>query len=745
MAKVHEVADPFIANKRGGVGTAKELQDALTALFNDKTSIRDSHLLTWMICLYMHAELEKNSKWSLAPLYTDHKLSSIYHFIYHLTSDLGNVAIMKALSQRGHSPRMYQSEEGTYHYPGLSQTLWADVGNAMYGHLNKELKLISDAPGIKPVVAGDVIEIAYNLYAMYAVLNIDVALLLDVDPSVLQGWWAQVNLIQRDAYIETAAMLAGKGPSESRFEQVCIYVSSLTQLNATEAISVVKSKESHSATCPVPWCRVCGQRVGKQGETASVGSTAQSLWSHAGTCMQNWMYTSVGDKSITPLQIPGDYHPNMDHLELIEAHITREGMLAYESITETSLAAYQEMILFKRREYFDALHSRYNPVMLAKEQGVVSFCYPLMHMIATGQLFEPYVYHPTANGEDRRQESEYCLQALEEWIKLFNWKGNPKNMNMDWDGSCLDADYLSKWDRTYTIPDLYPEMRPEYHPTSFQIQSNSVRMILPAKGMLPVGSYIGSPGFGLIHPNTITAAVLQNAGFVREDENVDNPMKFDAISLAPNFDIPTGRYRMMALSGMITDWEMYEAPTEEHMVYIPPEDLTAEDLFDFQNVPVRFAYQEHISPQLHEEAYDIARKYSEDQLLTRHMAPMLSDMGSNLRAMLYQHALSRAGLDATPLRDMLAKLDSVINHAIDHSWLNEVDYDLIKKYVGDHPSLAEHNSVRKFRQLLWDVVGCEATLGEWQTFTSEEQRLLVYASFYGLRHQKGFHTRRAFG
>ena len=138
-----------------------------------------------MICLYMHQKLEDNSKWSLPLLYTDHKLSSIYNFIYHLTSDLGNVAIMKALSQRGHSPRMYSCEEGTYHYPGISQTLWADVGNAMYGHMNKELKLVSDAPGMNQVVAGDVIEIAYNLYTMYATLNIDVALLLNVDPSGL--------------------------------------------------------------------------------------------------------------------------------------------------------------------------------------------------------------------------------------------------------------------------------------------------------------------------------------------------------------------------------------------------------------------------------------------------------------------------------------------------------------------------------------------------------------------------------
>ena len=64
MNKVQEVADPFIERKREGKGTAKELQDALTALFNERTSVRDSHLLTWMICLYMHQKLEDNSKWS---------------------------------------------------------------------------------------------------------------------------------------------------------------------------------------------------------------------------------------------------------------------------------------------------------------------------------------------------------------------------------------------------------------------------------------------------------------------------------------------------------------------------------------------------------------------------------------------------------------------------------------------------------------------------------------------------------
>ena len=102
------------------------------------------------------------------------------------------------------------------------------------------------------------------------------------------------------------------------------------------------------------------------------------------------MYSSVGETYFTPLQIPGNYFPSMDHIELIEAQLTKEGMLAYEPIAEASIAGFQEMILYQRRLYFDALIQRYSPKQLEREKGVVNFSYPLMHMIATGQLFEPY-------------------------------------------------------------------------------------------------------------------------------------------------------------------------------------------------------------------------------------------------------------------------------------------------------------------------------------------------------------------
>ena len=80
----------------------------------------------------------------------------------------------------------------------------------------------------------------------------------------------------------------------------------------------------------------------------------------------------------------------------------------------------------------------------------------------------------------------------------------------------------------------------------------------------------------------------------------------------------------------------------------------------------------------------------------------------------------------------MTNLESIINQAIDHAWLGRVDFANIKDYKGDHPALAEKYPLRKFRQLLWDVVGCEVSVGDLQQFTSEEQCLIVYASFYGI-------------
>ena len=167
LKKVHKIAESHIESRRHGTTAAKHLQGEINYLFDDKVrSEKESHILAWMVLLHMHFELENNSIWSLQPLYTDAKMSSIFNFIYHLSNDLGSVQVMKALAHRGHSPRLYKCEEGTLHYPAYSQTFCADVGSAMYGYMNDHLKLVSDAPNLGSESAGDVIEIARNLYFM---------------------------------------------------------------------------------------------------------------------------------------------------------------------------------------------------------------------------------------------------------------------------------------------------------------------------------------------------------------------------------------------------------------------------------------------------------------------------------------------------------------------------------------------------------------------------------------------------
>ena len=186
MKKVREVGQSHIDARRTGTPAAKRLQAEIAHLFDENVrNEKESHILAWMVALYMHFELESDSTWSLPTLYTDSKLGSIFDFVYHLSNDLGSVLVMKGLSQRGRSPRLYECEEGYLHYPEYTQTMWADVGNAMYGYMAKHLNLIPDAPNLGEELSEDVVEIAYNLYFMYATLQIDVASLLGIDQTIL--------------------------------------------------------------------------------------------------------------------------------------------------------------------------------------------------------------------------------------------------------------------------------------------------------------------------------------------------------------------------------------------------------------------------------------------------------------------------------------------------------------------------------------------------------------------------------
>ena len=76
---------------------------------------------------------------------------------------------------------------------------------------------------------------------------------------------------------------------------------------------------------------------------------------------------------------------------------------------------------------------------------------------------------------------------------------------------------------------------PHIHPTRFQSWAKDVTIYVPAKGPLPMGSFCGADGYGLIHPNTISAAVLQCC--IASSQETPNHFKFDAMALVPNMDL----------------------------------------------------------------------------------------------------------------------------------------------------------------------------------------------------------------
>ena len=94
--------------------------------------------------------------------------------------------------------------------------------------------------------------------------------------------------------------------------------------------------------------------------------------------------------------------------------------------------------------------------------------------------------------------------------------------------------------------------------------------MIPTEGIIPMGSLRRVPGYGIIHPNTINAAILQRYGVVQPD------CMFDAMSLAPNFDLLLNNQQAERVTQQIVGWELRsENPytsrfNEREIVHIPP-------------------------------------------------------------------------------------------------------------------------------------------------------------------------------
>ena len=89
-----------------------------------------------------------------------------------------------------------------------------------------------------------------------------------------------------------------------------------------------------------------------------------------------------------------------------------------------------------------------------------------------------------------------------------------------------------------------------------------------------MGSAKGIVGYGVIHPNLISAAVLQTYGLSA------NQGQFDAMSLAPNFDLALTQQAAAEISARIAEWstEQIDLGGQGELIVQTPYDPTRENM-----------------------------------------------------------------------------------------------------------------------------------------------------------------------
>ena len=375
---------------------------------------------------------------------------------------------------------------------------------------------------MNPESKGDLLEVCFNLYYMHAVLNIDLPQLFQMDTTYVHTWSLQWVMLQRDLHVLGMSGITDitdkhpNGPPNkklARLETVCKYYSLISKIEVEETIQCLEGQRVHESwvwmSCKCPYC---GDHISKSRSWKTVAQVAQAIWTHLGTC----------DKT-TSCQGPG---PGLDpeviksfdeYPVLIEARMSKEGLLSFESILEESLVRCMESVMNSRVKWFESLVENWGPDCShaqtgcqawsqdtgKKEPWVATFNIPLLESIASGHFFDRSFAPVREDLAQVRRDNGRCLKLLEEWKLKFpaNYKNN--NLRIFKKGEGLTQEFLSV-PRTAVLGPGRFERHPELHPTRYRFEDpNDIRLILPTKGMLPMGCAKGVVGYGMIHPNLI--------------------------------------------------------------------------------------------------------------------------------------------------------------------------------------------------------------------------------------------------
>ena len=181
--------------------------------------------------------------------------------------------------------------------------------------------------------------------------------------------------------------------------------------------------------------------------------------------------------------------------------------------------------------------------------SVTTFNVPLLESITSGHILDRAFATPNEVLDKVRKDNDQCMDLLQRWLNKFPQGFSNSNLKISRCGEGLTKEFLSKPRKGVLGPGTFAR-HPNLHPTSYQVPDpNDIRLMLPVRGILPMGCAKGVVGYGMIHPNLINAAVLQCNGLTATNGH------FDAMSLAPNFDLLLTQGHATEVARLIALWD----------------------------------------------------------------------------------------------------------------------------------------------------------------------------------------------
>ena len=505
---------------------------------------------------------------------------------------------------------------------------------------------------LNPESKGDLLEVCFNLYYMHTILKIDLPQLFQIDDTYLSTWSLQWAMLQRDLHVLSMSGISEitdkhpNGPTFkklARLETVCKYYSLISKVQVEETIQCLEGKRLHDSytwmSCKCPYC---GDHISKTKHWKTISQVTQAIWTHLETCD-----TTTNCQGLAPGLEPDVIKPFDEYPVLIEARMSKEGLLTFESILEESLVRCMESVMNSRVKWFESLVDDWGPDCDHANTGcqvkdhetgewvpwVSTFNIPLLESIASGHFFDRSLAPVNEDIENVRRDNKRCLELLNQWKSKFPANYKNANLKMFKKGEGLTQEFLNR-PRTAVLGPGRFERHPDLHPTAYKpTDPNDIRLILPAKGILPMGSAKGVVGYGMIHPNLINAAVLQTYGLSSLQGH------FDAMSLAPNFDLSLTQQEAAEIAARIADWstEEIDLDGQGELIVQTPFDPSKENMKHHRNFidPTLRSIAQGISIA---QVTSLMTMTDELSWLIPPMGAILQNQGTNTRA-LYYHLL----------------------------------------------------------------------------------------------------------